>query len=240
MKKMNKRLCIIGSAPSKKDAPYSNTSYDIWATSGAIFSDSLGGNVFPIDNNKWNDVTRVDAFFEMHTRDKWEEKYDLFTICDKPIVMLRKEEEIPTSEAYPVEKIARDVGDEFSSSIAYMFALAIYAKYEEIRFYGVNLMHESEYASQRPAFKYYLAIARERGIKAWAPDETRLVLSPDRYGYTNTASICGDIEARKQELEKDMNDQKQAVEDARQKFFQLRGAAQDCADILQSMKARIA
>jgi hypothetical protein len=234
------KLCIIGSAPSMKDAPYDDQSFDIWAVSGAVYSDSLGCSREPsTDVNKWNDVYRVDAFFEMHKRPLFAEKVERLASCGVPVIMQKAEADIPTSRAYPVNSVAQIYGEEFSSSVAYMFALAIHEGYKIIRFYGINLMHESEYASQRPGFKYYLGIARALGIEVWAPDESRLTVAPDRYGYTDTAIKCAEIEERKRNLEDEMNKQKQVVEDARQKFFQLRGAAQDCADILQDMKAAI-
>jgi hypothetical protein len=240
MIKKNDKLCIIGSAPSMKDAPYDDLSFDIWAVSGAVYSESLGMKRTPAtDANKWNDVYRVDAFFEMHKRLLFAEKVERLAACGVPVIMQKAEPDIPTSRPYPVSSVAAVYGEEFSSSVSYMFALAIREGYKLIRFYGINLMHESEYASQRPGFKYYLGIARALGIEVWAPDESRLTVAPDRYGYTDTAITCAAIEERKRNLEDEMNKQKQVVEDARQKFFQLRGAAQDCADILQDMKAAI-
>jgi hypothetical protein len=156
------------------------------------------------------------------------------------VIMQRKEPEIPTSEVYPVERVAESVGEEFSSTIAYMLALAIYAKYEEIYVYGVNLMHETEYASQRPAFKYYLGIAKERGIKVWAPEDTKLTVPAWRYGYDDLDGICAMIAANKAKLEDDANKQKQVVEDARQVFFQLRGAATVCGQLIQDLKGGLA
>jgi len=237
MKKKNSKLCIIGSAPSMKDAPYNDPSYDIWAISGAVFSESLGEMKNDVtDNNKWNDVHRVDVFFEMHKRDVFESKLDKLAWCEKPVIMLKVESDIPTSEAYPADEVAAALGEEFSSSIAYMLALGIYLGYKEIEIYGVYLMHDSEYASQRPGFKYYLGIARAKGIKVWAQENTRLTSPAWRYGYDDIDAVCAKIEARKKKLEADMAAQSKAVEDARAIYFQLRGAAQDCADIIAELK----
>lgn len=239
MKKKNRKLCIIGSAPSKADAPYGDKSFDIWAISGAVYSEPCFGGSDASDG-KWNDVLRVDALFEMHKPQVWESKRQRLAACGVPVIMQRKYPEIQASEAYPVDIIAESVGEEFSSTIAYMLAMAIYLEYEEIYVYGVNLMHETEYASQRPAFKYYLGIAKERGIKLWAPEYTRLTVPAWRYGYDDIDSVCALLDERKKKLEDDANKQKQAVEDARQVFFQLRGAATMCGQLIEELKGGLA
>lgn len=241
MKVKNKKLLIIGSAPSKSEAPYDDLTYDVWAISGAVASESLGSKrVEPTDNNKWNDVYRVDVFFEMHKPEHHPECLGKLATCGKPVIMLKKEKSIPTSEAYPVEEVATALGEEFSSSIAYMMALAIYLGYEEIKIYGVYLMHETEYMSQRPGFKYYLGIARAKGIKVWAQENTCLTSSAWRYGYDDIDIVCRKIEDRKKRLEEDMARQSKVIEDARAVYFQLRGAAQDCADIIVELKGGLA
>lgn len=237
----NKKVCIIGSTETMKDAPYDDPSWDIWAISGSVVSESLKGIHFqPTVENKWNAVHRVDVFFEMHKLSDHPECIEKLAKCGKPVITLKKEKCIPTSEAYPVEEVAEKLGEEFSSSIAYMFALAIYQGYKEIRFYGIYLMHETEFLSQRPAFKYYLGVARTLGIKVWAEENTRLTCPAWRYGYDDIDRICRTMEERKKRLEDEMNRQKQVVEDARQVFFQLRGAALDCAENIAEIKGGLA
>ncbi len=241
LSRKNKKVCIIGSTPSMKDAPYGDKSWDIWAISGAVASESLGAQKVDVTpENKWNAVHRVDVFFEMHKPRYHPQCLGKLAVCGKPVVMLRQEKSIPTSIAYPIEEVADALGEEFSSSVAYMFALAIYLGYEEIRFYGIYLMHETEYLSQRPAFKYYLGVARAKGIKVWADEATHLTCPAWRYGYDDVDIICRYLEDRKASIEDQMNKQKQAVEDARQVFFQLRGAAQDCADNIAEIKGGLA
>jgi len=223
------------------DAPYDDKSFDIWAISGAVFSESLHGEIKQAtQENKWNDVHRIDALFEMHKRDTFAEKVEKLAKCKTPVIMQKAEDDIPTSEAYPVEEVAKALGEEFSSTIAYMLALAIYRGYEEIRVYGVYLMHETEYLSQRPGFKYYLGIARAKGIKVWADENTYLTSPAWRYGYDDIDKICYKINARKKKLEEDMAAQAKVIEDNRAIYFQLRGAAQDCADIIAEIRGGLA
>jgi hypothetical protein len=235
MKRKNKKLCIIGSAPSKADAPYSDPSFDIWAISGAVFSQSVisGKPVQDTEDNGWNTVHRYDALFEMHKRPIFAPKLSRLALCGKPVVMQRKVRDISTSEAYPADEIAEALGDEFFCSIAYMLAYAIYLGYEEIRLYGIILLHETEYM-------YYLGVARAKGIKVWAPDDTQLTTSAWRYGYDDQDAVCAIIEARRRSLDEDIKKQEQVITDARAAFFQLRGASIDCQEVISLIKGGLA
>ena len=236
-----KKLCIIGSAPSKADAPYQDESFDIWAISGAIFSESLSGAAKPdTETNSWNSVHRVDVFFEMHKRDKFIAKLVQLALTKKPIIMQKHESDIPMSDPFPADEIAVKLGEDYSSSIAYMLAYAIYLEYTEIHMYGIILMHETEYIRQRPGVKYYLGVARAKGIKVWAPENTQLTCSRWRYGYDDHDDICGQILARKKSLEEDMKRQEQVITDARAGYFQLRGAAIECDELITEIKGGLA
>jgi len=238
---VNKKLCIIGSAPSKCDAPYLDKSFDIWAISGAVFSESLDGVRKPdTEDNSWNSVLRVDTFFEMHKRNKFEAKVDKLATCGKPVLMQRKEKDIPTSKAYPIEEVADATGEEFFCTISYMLALAIYRGYTEIHMYGIILLHDTEYMRQRPSVKYYIGFARAKGIKVWAPKNTQLTESAWRYGYDDQDDICGQIEALRTGLEDDIKKQEQVIADARAGYFQLRGAEMYCKTIIAEIKGGLA
>lgn len=228
-----KKLCILGSAPSKAQAPFDDMSFDIWATSGAVFSESLGPAKVPdTEENSWNCVHRVDAFFEMHKRDRWQGKQELLQTCNRPVYMLKKEKYIPTSVPYPADDVAEALGDQLSSSIAYMLALAIYQGYEVIKLYGVIMGHQSEYFAQRPGVMYYIGYARARGIDVWAPDETQLTRRKWRYGYDDHDAICADIAARKKKLDEYAQEKEKQIKELRAAMLQLQGAAMDCEEIM--------
>lgn len=241
MKRKNKKLCIIGSAPSKSEAPYSDASYDIWAISGAVHSESLGGALAcDTEENSWNSVHRVDAFFEMHKRPTFAQKLDKLANCGKPVIMQRRERDIPTSEAYPADEIAEAIGDEFTSTIAYMLAYGIYLGYEQIDLYGVILAHKTEYIRQRPSVKYYIGVARAKGIKVWAPDDTQLTSVKWRYGYDDQDSICGTILERKETIEDDIKNQTKLIEQAQAILRRLEGANITCDNIISDIKGGLA
>jgi hypothetical protein len=241
MKRKNKKLCIIGSAPSKSDAPYMDFDYDIWAISGAAYSQSYSNVPVPATKeNKWNDVWRVDAFFEMHKRPTFAPKLEVLKSCKRPVVMQKVEHDIPTSEAYPIDEIVGKYGEELTSSIAYMLAYAIHLGYEEIRLYGVIMAHHSEYGRQRPSVKYFLGIAKALGVKIWAPEETQLTSCPWRYGYDDVDEICGKILAKKATIEDDIKNQTKAIEAAQATLWQLKGASITCDNLIAEIKGGIA
>jgi hypothetical protein len=93
------------------------------------------------------------------------------------------EQYLPGSIAYPFEEVGADVGPYWCSSLAYMLALAIHEKAEEIGIYGVDMRADDEYGYQKPNMEYLVGLARGRGIAVHIPDQSPLckfVSPPDR------------------------------------------------------------
>lgn len=237
LSRKRKKLCIVGSAPSKADAPYDDEAFDIWAISGAVFSESLNGvKKENTEENSWNDLTRYDVLFEMHKRSKFAEKLDRLAVCCKPVIMQRVERDIPTSQSYPLDEVSETVGADFFCTISYMLAYGIYLGYEEIKLYGIILAHETEYIRQRPSVKFYLGIAHARGVKVWAPEDTQLTHSAWRYGYDDQDDICGQILARKASIAEDIKTQTKIKADADATLWQLRGGLITCDNMIADIR----
>jgi len=237
LSRKRKRLCIVGSAPSKADAPYDDESFDIWAISGAVFSESLNGvKKENTEDNSWNDVTRYDVLFEMHKRNKFLPKLAKLAECGKPVIMQRVERDIPTSQSFPLDEVSEAVGADFFCTISYMLAYGVYLGYEEIKLYGIILAHETEYIRQRPSVKYYIGVAHARGVKVWAPEETQLTHSAWRYGYDDHDDLCGVILARKASIADDIKNQTKAIEAAQATLWQLRGGLITCDNAIADIK----
>jgi len=231
------KLCIVGSAPSKADAPYDDKDFDIWAISGAAFSESLDGvRKENTEENGWNCLTRYDVLFEMHKRHKYLEKLSRLASCGKPVIMQRVERDIPTSQAFPADEIADKLGDDFFCTISYMLAYGIFLGYTEIRLYGIILLHDTEYMRQRPSVKYYLGVAHALGVKVWAPENTQLTSSAWRYGYDDQDDICGKIVERKLTIAEDIRNQTKAIEAAQATLWQLRGGLITCDNMIDDIK----
>jgi hypothetical protein len=134
------KIAILGSATSSRMlAPFNDPDWEIWACSPANC-----------------DLPRIDAFFEIHGLDtvlRQPEYKDFVAWCAKHprIYMQEKRPEFPGAYVYPFEEMQRRFGKYFwTSSIAYMLALAIVKRPEAIGLFGVDMSASEEYAHQRP------------------------------------------------------------------------------------------
>jgi hypothetical protein len=104
--------------------------------------------------------------------------------CDVPVWMQRRFDRYPTSEAYPLDEIARDVfGDwpddlMFGSSIAYLLAAAIHERPDEIATFGVDLKDNHDH--ERPNIALLIGIGLGRGIRM-TTQRSVLEMTRDRY-----------------------------------------------------------
>ena len=87
---------------------------------------------------------------------------------------------------YPYLEVVESLGtDYFTNTIDFMLALAIFKGKKEINMYGVNMSHETEYASQKPGVDFWCGYAKGRGIKIKVHGNSAIMRSPDDlvYGY---------------------------------------------------------
>lgn len=170
-----RKIAIIGKCSnSRSDAPISDPSWEIW---------TLG----------WDPTPVCHRTFEMH--ENWRNflgnpedaaaHHNWLSSQVVPVYMLKKEDDIPLSVAFPMDAVADDIGRTcfgtpyLESSIAYMMALAILEKVDRIGIWGCDLSTGGEYAYQRPNMEYLIGLARGRGIKVFTPPQNAL-LSPCR------------------------------------------------------------
>lgn len=176
------RVCIVGGADSRLDAPFEDRSFEIWGI-----------------NNCYRDLPRVDRMFEIHpiftdgkiwyrrglaefrgvTVDQYLKELDDLNVpvyVQQPIPLIRK------SIAFPLEYILREFNRRyFTCSVSYMMALAINLRVEEIGIYGVN-MATNEYHQQRPGAEYWIGRAEGLGVKVSIPETSSLLHDP-LYGF---------------------------------------------------------
>lgn len=174
-----KRVDIVGFAPSTRDlAHFNNPDYEIWVLN-EYFSilPSCGAN----------NITR---WFELHQRETVLNSSRAVGYLDRlkastmPIMMVKQYEDIPMSEAYPLDDIIKSLDtDYFTNSISYMVAYAIYLGYEEIGIYGVDMAQEEEYARERPSVEYFIGYARAKGIPVYIPPQSDICKVPYYYGF---------------------------------------------------------
>lgn len=188
------KIAVLGTAPSSRMlAPFADTSWTIWSCSP--------GNM--------GNIPRFDAWFEIHGNLLWPE-------CEsygKPYIEWLKQQTcpiymqkaqmhgIPNAVAYPMEAMVKEFGgDFFTSSFAWMMALAINTGASEIALYGVDMASRDEYILQRPGFYFFRHMARTKGIKVTAPNESDIMQSPGLYGYSDVQPFARKLHARRAEV----------------------------------------
>ena len=200
---MNNKLAIVGAEPrTRSNAPWDDTTFDIWAISNWA-------------NAPW--MKRSDAVIEIHKPAVYMNHpndanyWTWLQAATEPVVYMQKEDVmVPGSELYPLDGILKMLADmkvdnqdvkPLNSSIAYAIALAVYRGYKTIDIYGVEMSNSSEYRSQQPMFAFWTGFAAGRGIALNINCTQALFVQP-LYGYEdmlNNEKLHGYIDGLKEQ-----------------------------------------
>lgn len=213
------KVALVGTAPSSRLlAPFSDPSWQIWACSP--------GNM--------NVLPRVDVWFELHKNLHWPQhaSYGLPYIewlkQQKFPVYMQDQEYVPHARVYPKDDMIREFGkDFFTSSFAWMMALAIFKGADEIALYGIDMASKDEYILQRPGFYYFRHRAMERGIKVSAPHESDIMQPPGLYGYSDVTPLGRKMLAREAEIKARIDQMRPERDRLIQNITYLEGALED-------------
>lgn len=183
---MTRKIAIVGTAPtSVMDAPYDDLTWEIW---------SLGANQIKIK--------RFTRWFELHTFHALEcadalqqQRVDFFKKIGKDLTIGHENLLLPDAVMYPKDEIVAAFGNYFTSSIAWMLALAIYEGATEIGLWGVDMVGDCEYAYQRACCEYFLGIARGKGITVTITPHSPLLRAERMYAFEYT-NFAGETQAR--------------------------------------------
>lgn len=177
------KFAIVGGASSRMDAPFDNPAWEIWGC-----------------NNCFPGLPRISRWFEIHkihfdgtdyyrrgkkdfrgmvVRDYLKKLAELST----PVYMQLSWPIIPQSVQYPIEDITKRFGRYFTSSVAYMIALAIREGAKEIGLYGMTMGCDDEYSIQKPCLEYLIGYARGMGIQVTIPKDSMLLYTQQMYGF---------------------------------------------------------
>lgn len=217
--KVKLKVALIGTAPSSRLlAPYSDPSWQIWACSP--------GNM--------NSLPRVDRWFEIHGSLLWEENQHygipyIEFLKKLPIpVYMQDQRYCPNALSYPKDEMVKEFGPYyFTSSFAWMAAMAIHEGASEIAFYGVDMASRDEYILQRPGIYHFFQEARKRGIKVSAPYESDLMQPPGLYGFSEVTPFGRKLIARTKELKDRLNALRVEQQRVNQNITYLEGALED-------------
>jgi len=218
--KSRDKVAIVGWAATSRDqAPFDDTSFDIWSCN------ELG---MAVPNKRW------DAWFDLHARgplpphliDTWrpwlnphgqnpdrrkeviDERIAWLAQQDCPAYMLEHYDDVPNSIPFPFVRVFERFGNYMTSTVAYQIALAIIAEYKEIHLYGIDMATDSEYWFQRPCVEWLLGIAQGGGITTHVPKESSLFTSPFVYAIEDAPGTTGTVNVHtvRKMLGKAMND----------------------------------
>jgi hypothetical protein len=186
------KVAIMGTAPSSRMmAPFADLTWQIWGCSP--------GNM--------GMLPRCDLWVEIHKNLLWPENKHYGEPYLKwlneqtfPIYM-QDNEWVPRAMKFPKDELVAKYGRFFfTSSFAWMMALAIEKGAVEIALYGVDMASRDEYILQRPGGHYFMQLATSRGIKVSTPTESDLAQPPALYGFDDVSPFGRKIQAREQEI----------------------------------------
>jgi hypothetical protein len=182
--KTKEKVAIIGFAPSWKEAPYSDETFDI-----------IGINELYMQATN----RRFTLWSEIHDpyspSRNYTEHHEFLKTTKLPLFMQKHYDEFPSSIAFPRQEIKdwinskfiiNDVGGsftEYTNQISWLLALTIAMGYKEIHVFGVDMAAASEYAFQRCSCNFFIGLAAGEGIKVLIPKTSELCKFPKDYGF---------------------------------------------------------
>lgn len=197
---MKKKIAIVGTAPSKAQAPYGDKEWEIWGCNRSCFDLKVWDRLFEI-HRKWDmDQSLWDHDHKKYFEELKEVKPPQQVISTLPI----------GGEANLVidrDKMFKKYGTIwFSSSLAYMLAWALEQKPDEIGIWGVDMESHEEYVVQFAGCRHFIDLARALGIKVTTPDGCLLMREvqpyPDRFETTQALTYEAKARQIRQQMEK--------------------------------------
>lgn len=198
-------------------APFKDPNWEIWSCSPA------------------NMDLPSDYFFEIHALDTTmrEPQYTqngYVEFCRKhpKIYMQEARPEYPGAIVYPKDEMFREFGPYFfTSSLAYMLALAISKKPEAIGLFGVDMSAGDEYGYQRAGCHYFIQEAKKRDIDLVVPFESDILEPPPPYGYREADRMWWKMNTRWKELHGKASAINAQIADLKNQSAILSGAMED-------------
>ena len=213
-----RNIVLLGTAPASMQlAPFgAPEEWEIWACSPGTFG-----------------MPRIDKHFELHRWEpgqQWLPDTYVKWLREFPgeVIMSAHEPSVKGCKVLEWERLVKLFGPYFfTSSLAWMMAMAIERRPKKIAFYGVDMASTTEYHDQRMGCQYFAMIARSMGIEVGVPPESDLLRPAPLYGVCENSHAWIKQTARAREMAARV---KQAEEDARvatETIHFLKGAMDD-------------
>ena len=212
-----RNIILLGTAPASMTlAPFNNAEWEIWSCSPGTYS-----------------VPRIDKFFELH---RWEPGQEWFSegyvqfLRDFPgdVIMSAPVESVRNCKVLEWERLVKKFGPyNFTSSLAWMCAMAIETQPKKIAFYGVDMAATSEYHDQRMGCQYFASLAQSMGIEVGVPPESDLLRPPPLYGVCENSHAWIKQTIRAREMSGRIRDAQKILQEKQQEIQFLQGAMDD-------------
>lgn len=184
-----RRVAIVGTAPTWKATPWDDPTLEIWALN---------------DMHVLN-LPRADRWYDLHPLDKmWFRKehkpvfqgdvpagffvrpanhLEWLKQQTIPLYLQAQHPEIPASRTFPKDAIEAKFGKHFASSPAWMIGHALLEGVTELHIYGIHLATEWEYLRQKPNMTFLLGLAAGLGVKVVLPKGCPLLAESHQYAF---------------------------------------------------------
>ena len=199
---MGKKIVLLGTAPASMGLAPQGAGWEIWSCSPGTYG-----------------MPGLIKFFELH---RWEPQQEWFSdgymqfLKDfkGDVIMTEQVDDIPNCKVLDHKMLTDHFGPYFfTSSLAWMCAMAILEKPEKIAFYGVDMAARTEYENQRMGCQYFAMIGKAYGIEVGVPPESDLLRPAPLYGvceqshgYIKQTSRARELSGRLKVLEEETKD----------------------------------
>ena len=195
--KTDKRIAIIGTAPTYKSCPWDDPTLEVWCLND--FWVLKQGRA-----DRWFDLHPLD---KMHFRDPAKKK--VFASDIPPGFFVRPQGHVewlraqsipvyvqdaaqlgsPSARTFPKAEIEAKFGQHFASSPAWMIGLALLEGVTELHIYGIHLATEWEYLKQKPNMTFLLGLAVGMGVKVILPKGCPLLAETHQYAFEDDPDL---------------------------------------------------
>lgn len=221
-----KELAILGTAPSRSQAPFHNDSVTIWGVNGTL---------------DCTDVERVDVVFELHPKRFWgiPQITERLNVSGKPVVMQDHYDEIPRSQKFPRD----EVYDKFylpsmgkclyvTNTITWMILKGILDGFTAISLYGVHMEHETEYSYQQPNVSWAAGLVQGMGLidprySISVAGDSTLFKARYEYGFEEPSDLMRMMADREDALKHGMDAERNKMVEAKENMLRTEGAMRE-------------
>ena len=222
------KIAIIGSATSSTLlAPYRDPSWSIWGCSPGVYGVAPRKDVW-YETHRWEPQTP--GFPQDPVAKPWysPEYVRFIELFEGPVMMSEVPPTVKNAVIYPYAYMVAKYGPyHFTSSVAWMIALALEFKPKAIGLWGVDMAAHEEWASQRPGCQHFLGLALRMGIEVVLPPESDLMQPTTMYGVCEISERHIKWTARLRELQTRRNVAQAGVNSASAEVTFLNGAIEN-------------